>query len=417
LESTVISLEEKLKDRDKELEMAKKANMVNQKAQEEVFLGTILYSQLKADLDQKDLEIKDLLRQNELIKKKDDETIKKLNEKLERFSDNYSEYVSIKSQNEKLNVKIKEISTKETEYNDILKSFELKNESLIKERQKFITEIERLNKDIMEEKGKLKNAEFEKKKLEMELNDGRSLKDTASLTRFSRNNGQEGGSNSNNNVNAYEYKKSLNESELLQGGEFKLIDVGSDSMIFEDERRIIPPNQTRVFNDRQQEDISKLQYQKEDLIVKTNELKQQLEREKTEKEKISLQKEKVEVHIQRLQLDNQKLVLEMEKYENDNKKLYEENNLLNNKLQTVEKDRVLVDYLQNELQSKNGSIKQILIEKKSLENEKENLQKEYDRLLKLHDSGSNINSTGSQFIKNKGKTVKFNLKLVTKRSK
>jgi chromosome segregation ATPase len=370
-ETLVQNLEKELKDKEKELERYTNTDKMNQNAQREVFNGTLIVNQLKAELDQKDLELRDIIRQHELVDSKNKDTIKNLNEKIERQNETLKEYQSIKTQNERLNVKLKETNTKKDEYDELAKQLDNKNkqvDNLQKERNLFINEIDKLNKEIFSEKERLKNVEYEKRKLEMDLMDMKtSFKD-------------------NPNQRSYiDHKRSLNHSEIREEGDcVKLIDVGSDSMIFDDDRRVHNQGNNYYIN----QEVEKLYSEKEGLITQVNELKIKWEKENKEKEKITLQRDKFEIQIKRLELDNKKLEIEIERFENDNKRLHDDFN-------KYEKDKTLLEYLQNELQSKNGLIRQMLLEKKNLETDKESIQREYERVK--NDAPLNIKKTKVNF--------------------
>jgi chromosome segregation ATPase len=364
-EGVIQALEEKLKERDKELETVKKNNTLYHEVHQENFNGTIMYGQLKAELDQRDLEIKDIIRQHQHVENKNKDTIKKLNENIEKLNETVNEYHHLKVQYDKLNIKYKEALMKREEYDELAKQYDGKakqSDQLQKERNMFILEIEKLNKDIFHEKEKLKNVEFERKKLEIELMDRTTLKEN---TPFGKRTGTD-----THNFSEYNYKKSFNQSEIKEeGGDcVKLIDVGSDSMLFEDDRRFNNPG---TYYNHNELEIHKAE--REGLANHVIDLKNKLEKEHKEKEKIALQKEKCEVQIQRLQLDNQKLEIEIEKYENDNKRLHEDS-------MRFEKEKALIEYLRKELESKSSLIKQLLSDKTALECERDSTQKENDRL-------------------------------------
>jgi chromosome segregation ATPase len=354
-ELLVHNLEDKLKEREKELDTVKKNNTLYQEVHQEAFNGTIMFNQLKAELDQKELEIKDIVRQHQLIDNKNRDTIKKLNENIEKLNETSNEYHNLKAQYDKLNIKYKEALTKREEYDELVRQFENKakqNDNFQKERNMFILEIEKLNKELMTEKEKLKNVDYERRKLEMELMDRTALKEHNNFKV----------KEIYTNTSQFQYKPSFNQSEIREEGDcVKLIDVGSDSMFLEDDRRFSGGHNIEVEVHKAERDT---------LVNHVNELKYKLDKEYKEKEKVLLQKEKCEVQVQRLKLDNQKLEMEIERYENDNKRLQEDSI-------TYEKEKALIEYLRKELEMKSASIKQLTSGNNGLEIDNDRLRNDF----------------------------------------
>jgi DNA repair exonuclease SbcCD ATPase subunit len=347
LEANLLGLELKFKDKEKELDIAKSNNQNNVKAQEELFRDTMMYTQLKNELAVKDMEIIDIKRANDLINKKNEDNIKKLKEKIESFKDIQDEYMSMKTQNERLSNKLKELSSKQNEQDELLKAIDSKNkqiDALLNEKKTYMSQIDLLAKELKQAQEKIRNSEFERKKLEIEVNDLRK--------EYSR--------HENHLLSDKELNLSFKRSEV---DDVKLIDIGGESMIFESN------------------EVKQLVLEKDNLIVTINGLKTQIDKSASEKERTIFEKEKLEVEKQKLEVENDKIRFQLVYIEKEIKKSEEEKVELIKKIEKIEKsDKMTIDTLKNELTNSKSVVKRISLEKHNLQDEVKGLQTENDKL-------------------------------------
>jgi hypothetical protein len=176
-ERNYIDLEFKYKDSIREIEIIKNSNKSNLLAQEELLQDTIRADTLKNQLQRKEMEIEDIKKENAILVRGHVEEIRKLNEKLEFFQDKVSSFKSLTTENEKLKVKLKELQAlkeQKIENEDMNLTLESKQrmiDTLIKEKQINMNEIEALNKELRNEKDKVRQLILEKKKIEEKANE------------------------------------------------------------------------------------------------------------------------------------------------------------------------------------------------------------------------------------------------------
>ena len=176
-EKNITELEFKLKDTENELFLLKKNNHMSLKVQEESHNNSANNQELKNQLKNKESEIDDNRRKNELIIKRLNEEMFKLKEKNENLEDKLVEVKTLRSQNEKLYTKLKEINIykdKKLEFENLINTNETKNkqiEILVKEKQSLLNQIDKLCNDLQIIKEKLSICEYDKKNFEYELHD------------------------------------------------------------------------------------------------------------------------------------------------------------------------------------------------------------------------------------------------------
>jgi len=355
LETNLLSLELKFKDKEKELEIAKSNSNFNIRAQEELFQDTLTYNQLKNELNQRDLEIHDIKRNQELINKKNDDMIKKLKEKIESFKDISDEYMAVKAQNERLSSRIKDLSAKSSEYDELVKAIETKNkqiEGFLNEKKTYMSQIDLLAKELKLAHDKLRNSEYERKKVEIELNDIRK--------EYSRHEGQI--LSDKELILSPLRRNMLNQSEINE--ENKLFDIGGESMIFEN-----------------REEVKQLVQEKEILMQNISNLKQDIDKLISEKERANLERDKLEIEKQKLEIENEKIRFQMSNIDKNLKRCEEEKLEILRKIEKIEKsDKTTIDTLKNELTTSKSLCKRITHEKQTLQNELSNLQLENEKL-------------------------------------
>jgi chromosome segregation ATPase len=170
------NLDLKFKDCLRELEMSKVTT-----------IGAVITA--KESLENEELKNKVDNKDNEIleIKIKYDRELEKQNNEIYRFKEtidklNYDllEYRQMKKEYEDLKIKVKELAKyKElcSDYNDLLSTIDTRNrqlEAVNTEKRGYITQIERLQKEIIVEKDRYRQLEYEKKKLEYDFNDMRA---------------------------------------------------------------------------------------------------------------------------------------------------------------------------------------------------------------------------------------------------
>jgi chromosome segregation ATPase len=409
----------KLKDKQKELEFFKLNQNQNIRAQEEMFKDNLINSELIIKLNEKEIELNDVKRENEVAVKRLNDDLIRYKEKIEAYDDKLQEYKSFKVQNDKLNLKIKELNIvkeRNKDYEDIKNNLDHKNkqiENLLKEKQILVNEIEKLRKEILNEKEKFRQADFDKKKMECDYNEVRK--------EFSR---LESKNRFNNFYDLKRMPSNINNNSEILAEDMKLIDLGGDSMIFDDlkdykiKNTVNEKEYLEVKNEKNElyklykaqiDEIHKLIDEKDRLLNTIDNYKLETEKYNSDKERLGIEKEKLEIIIQKSDLDCQKLKIHIERYENEKKRMEEENKELNEKMEILTNDRNLkikeIEQLKNSANFNKNLADKALSEKQSVVNECHNLQLENEK-LKFNWSDPNNNLLQPTINKNKSK-VKF----------
>ncbi len=393
LEKNLTEMEMKYKDKEREFEISKSSQNFNLKVQEEMFKDNITNSELISQLNQKENELTDLKREHELVIKKMNEDMKKLKEKLESHEDKITELKSLKVQNEKLNSKIKEltiIKEHKIDYEELKKNLETKNkqiETLLKEKGSYASQIEKANKELLLEKEKFRQAEYERKKLEYDVNE---MKRESSRMEYGGSTNMKNQHNMYNILNNNLLMNVTNISNINEDKFFDLAGVGGDSMIFDDFKDLGVKNRNNIERDylelkseknelsklykAQIDEIHKLIDEKDRLLNTIDSYRLQIEKHDSEKERYEIEKEKLNLQIQKYDLDNQKLRIVIERYENDKRRIEDD-------LQEItEKAEILLSEKNLKLKENEG-LKNLLTNNQMLSDkilaDKQNLIKEY----------------------------------------
>ncbi len=176
-EKQISEMDSKIKDNETEILFLRQKTQISLETQKEYFCNTATNQELKILLKEKDFEIIDNKRKNDLTIKKLNEELFKLTEKNENLEDKLQEINSLKIQNEKLFTKVKEMNIykdKKIEFENLLNTNETNNkqiELLVKEKQSFINQIDKLSEELQKTKEKLSICEYEKKNIEYDLID------------------------------------------------------------------------------------------------------------------------------------------------------------------------------------------------------------------------------------------------------
>jgi len=167
------NLDLKFKDCLREIEMSKISTIGGVITAKE----SLENEELKNKVDNKDNEILEIkIKYDREIEKQNNE-IYRLKENIDKLNYDLLEYRQMKKEYEDLKIKVKELAKyKElcADYNDLLSTIDARNrqlEAVNTEKRGYVTQIERLQKEIIVEKDRYRQLEYEKKKLEYDFND------------------------------------------------------------------------------------------------------------------------------------------------------------------------------------------------------------------------------------------------------
>lgn len=183
LEKNHSDLDSRYKDSLREIELIKSNFALDQMSKNE----SLEIIRLKDIINQKDNEIEDNKKQNEIDLKRLYEEKMTFKENYERLNDKLISMKSLQSEHDKLKLKVKELSQYKDRCSDLenellkLDSKEKQIEILSTESKNLKDQVERLQKDLKGEKEKFRHLEYEKKKIEYELNDAKK-----DVSRFER---------------------------------------------------------------------------------------------------------------------------------------------------------------------------------------------------------------------------------------
>lgn len=178
LEKNLIELEMKNRELMRELDVARHNES---KTSTLSFEESLKNNELKATILLQKNEIEDLKRNNDEMINRYLEENQRLKEKLEVNEDKLVELRNLQNENEKYKSKMKEmqkLKEKISDYENLMIIIESKSksiESLQNEKKTLLLNLEKLQKDLIGEKDKLRAVEFEKRKLEMDLKEARNL--------------------------------------------------------------------------------------------------------------------------------------------------------------------------------------------------------------------------------------------------
>lgn len=170
------NLDLKFKDCLRDLEMAKISTIGGVITAKE----SLENEELKNRVDNKDHEILEIkIKYDREIEKQNNE-IYRLKETIDKLNYDILEYRQMKKEYDDLKIKVKELAKyKElcSDYNDLLSTIDARNRQLEvvnNEKRSYVSQIERLQKEIIVEKDRYRQLEYEKKKLEFDYNDMRA---------------------------------------------------------------------------------------------------------------------------------------------------------------------------------------------------------------------------------------------------
>jgi hypothetical protein len=436
LSNELMDLGLKYRDIMRENELLKKnANQHNQ-IEEDAYFDSVLITQLKNDLMKKDQEIEDMRRDDELMSKRQNSELTRLNGIIENLEQKNEELKSVKFDNEKLKLKIKEMNINKDKlvaYDNLENSLEAKNkqiENLIKEKQLLISQTEKLIKENFEIREQLKEVIFQKKKIEFDLADmkkeithiNKRVTRRQTLKNIYKDISLDGAGASEWNKIQSQFQELFNKNITEKNKEITSLiknDAGNLDEIMEEtkeeclnlnlalgleeeldnlrlELQIANKDTKKQLeeNKRLNEVISELKTDKENLKIEIKQLQSEID-------KLIIEKEKLEIGKQKFDLDLQRHLLQQEKLETDKNKLVDTINELRDKVELKEGEK---DNLLNEIESLKLSIKmktrqfdKLVEENKHLLNELENVPK-----------GMNFNKYSSSNDEDEGNEIYFN---------
>jgi DNA repair exonuclease SbcCD ATPase subunit len=160
-----------------EIEALKKANEKKLKDQENFISESIVHNNLQHLLHLKENEINELKKEHEILMKRYVDENYRLKENVDILEEKILEFNDLKSESDKLKKKAKELEIlkeKMAQHEKSVLDIQSKNsqiDALTKEKQNYIQSVDKLQKDIINEKEKSRSIENERRRLENELID------------------------------------------------------------------------------------------------------------------------------------------------------------------------------------------------------------------------------------------------------
>jgi hypothetical protein len=398
----LIDMELKYKDSLREIEILKMNFKNNLQAEKDSFDDALIITNLKEDVLKREFEIEDIKLSNELSLKNANDEIIRLKNKLETLDDKIDVLKSTQYENEKLKLKIKElhiVKDKLADYEVLEANLEAKNrqiEKLIKEKQGFIMQTDKLMKENMTEREKHRQVDYEKKKLESEFKDFTNNPEVKSFIRKST-------IMFNRNPSTLCENTPQVLSNILEAQEVEKKDSNTSvrSKLSLEELHETVQHLTQDLDDAnklysQQLEVNQvLVKEKEALMSQNHTLQIEIENLNIQKDRVQIEKERVELDRTKDDLEKNKYKLSIAQLETEKKKLFEEKAELIEKLHSIDKGRVKYDKevnnLKLQLKEANGKIDALLNEKKALTTEFKELQVINEKLKKNVDNGSSFN--------------------------
>lgn len=383
LTNDLLELEMKYRDVMRENESLKKNINQHYQLEEESYNDAVTITNLKNELMKKELEIEEIKKDHDLYLKRLKEDLAKMNMVKESLEDRLEEFKSIKFENDKLKLRIKELNLnkdKLNSYDNMVIAIEGKNkqiECLIKEKQSLILQTEKLIKENQADKEKLKEIEYEKKKIEYELYDMRS-----EIRTLSRRSTLQRGGNFEKDISKIQFQTNIHQSGFI-------LDQLQDNSVINNEEFL--NNFEKVDHDRELADIRqeleemktmyKQQIEINQKLIEANsdsnnineKLKLDMHNLNSEKDKIIIEKEKLEINKQKIELELNKIQLVIDKIETEKLKLIDEVHRLKNKIEQLVGEKTSqqkeIETLKFSLKQKTNMIQKLKTEKQMLESE------------------------------------------------
>jgi chromosome segregation ATPase len=173
-EKKKIEFDNKLSEKDREIEILKNAQRDNNDIKEQLIQDTYTQSELINKLNSKEDEIEELKKQIDLIEKKGKDREKNLNLELYDTKEKLNDFEKLQNEYDKLKIKykhLKEIYKNNEDSEKLQASLEQRLILTNKENLALKAQLEKITSELMKEKENIKNVELEKKKLEFKISD------------------------------------------------------------------------------------------------------------------------------------------------------------------------------------------------------------------------------------------------------
>jgi hypothetical protein len=414
----LVDLELKYKDALREVEILKINFKNNQQAEIDSYDDAVVITTLKEEILKREFEIEDIKMSDELNLKNANEEISRLKTKLETLEDKIDVLKSTQYENEKLKLKIKElgiVKDKLADYEVLESNLEAKNrqiEKLIREKQGFIEQTDRLMRENMTEREKHRQIDYEKKKLEGEFREFTNTPEVKSFIRkstlmYNRNTSTLSEVNSqvvlSNVMEGVGFGKKDSNNSVKQGVPLSDMNELQETV----EQLTHDLDEANKLYTQQLEINQTLIKEKDALLTKNHTLQMEVENLNIQKDRVMIEKERVELERTKDDLEKNKYELNIAQLETEKNKLFEEKAELTEKLDSVGKGRVRndkdINSLKLQLKESKGKIDALLNEKKMLTSDFKELQVINEKLKKNVDNGSSYNLSPSVNAKSSNK--------------
>jgi len=167
-EKKKIEFDNKLSEKDREIEILKNAQRDNNDIKEQLIQDTYTQSELTNKLNAKEDEIEELKKKIDLIEKKGKDREKNLNLELYDTKEKLNDFEKLQNEYDKLKIKykhLKEIYKNNEDSEKLQASLEQRLILTNKENLALKAQLEKITSELMKEKENIKNVELEKKKI------------------------------------------------------------------------------------------------------------------------------------------------------------------------------------------------------------------------------------------------------------
>ena len=356
-EKKKIEFDNKLSEKDREIEILKNAQRDNNDIKEQLIQDTYTQSELINKLNSKEDEIEELKKQIDLIEKKGKDREKNLNLELYDTKEKLNDFEKLQNEYDKLKIKykhLKEIYKNNEDSEKLQASLEQRLILTNKENLALKAQLEKITSELMKEKENIKNVELEKKKLEFKISDlGNEIK----------------------KLNENPSKKYINKNDQTDSG----IMIGG---LLDEIHKNVDNNGNEFINEyemkEKDETIKRQSEENEKLINENISLQNKLD-------KLGREKDEIEAQLSKKDLDKQKISLEKDRIKNELKRIENDNKALNEKIKDITTTKQNeIEKIKDELKEKTDLVENILEEKKTYIKKYEDLQKDIETNIKAN---------------------------------
>ena len=400
LENKIKEIEFQYKDSLRQIELNKISNNNSIQMKEEMLEESLNINRMKNLVESKYLEIEDLNSEIDLIKKFNIEEVNKLKEKLEKYEEKIAFNRNLSNDNDKLKNKIKELQLfkeNQSQYDELVLSLESKSriiDSLIKEKQGFISQNEKYTKDILQEKDKNRQTEYNMKKIDYDINELKNEKSKLenmlktkdnqivnlrsmcdyNIKDSNIHNSGEGNTTINKvQVNLCDLDSSVVGVDVLGalGDIDKTKEEKEKVRLLEKEIINLKTDKAKLSKNYKAEidEVHMLSDDKEKLTQKIEDFSNEAKRFRADKEKYEFEKEKLDLKNQKHDIELQKRTLLIEKLEIEKKKFEDDSKDDKEKINKYNEQMILI---KKEMDKCNK-------EKKDLQKEISSMTKDFDK--------------------------------------